>query len=133
MNNELSTTENTGNLKIIRNPALNQYLTNFKSLKTIIMIKTIVQTETFKEQQEGFFYDLGILYSISKDCIITVGKRNVMVDQPTDGWFRQGCCDLIDPKVISEKEFKDGLAKTIDKINSLAGISNVPTLQLQEA
>jgi hypothetical protein len=97
-------------------------------------IKTKKTTEHEINIETPFYAKDGYgVYAMVKDsCSMKVWPSSIMCFEAKKAMFNESASEIACWEKITEEEFYDEFRKVSDKINSLAGISNVPTLQLQD-
>lgn len=78
------------------------------------------------------FKDYTCYYKITEDGITTVYSKGAYHNSCDSETFAKNVEAIMKLKEVPESEFNEFFANTIENIGLLAGISNVPTLQLQD-
>lgn len=74
----------------------------------------------------------GVFVMITDVAFVRVCFNTIMCFEAKRAMFNESVVETINWEKTTEQEFYEEFRKVSDKINSLAGISNVPTLQLQD-
>jgi len=97
-----------------------------------IKAKKITEQE-IEVKTPSYYKEYGTYVMITDKALVRTGIDSIMCFEPKKFMFEETALETIKWEEISEQEFYEEFRKVSDKINSLAGIYNVPTLQLQEA
>jgi hypothetical protein len=83
----------------------------------------------FKKQNDFIMASEENIITVSKNAILGCNRESVL-----ESYFRSCVTEAITDGVeITEEEFNEKYLSTREYFDTIAGISNVPTLQLQEA
>lgn len=105
----------------------------------IITKKQVEETVEVEIKTPSFYKDMGVFYSLTENCILIVSSSSICSYKPDDAYFSKIIEGLQEYKKspfryteVTKDQFNEKFAQTIENIWLLAGISNVPTLQLQD-
>jgi len=101
---------------------------------TIQLNKEVKVTEQIEVATPCFRLYQGIYLKLNNDeTIIHVSKPNLLTTYYKEHLYYQNELNtfLNKGEEISEEEFNDAFAETVDHVSSLAGFYNIPTLELQ--
>lgn len=89
--------------------------------------------ETMEIKVPACYEKWGTYYKLTENGLSCAFEKGIYTVTPEESNFSEEVVKLVSKgKEISESEFNEFFANTIENIGLMAGISNVPTLQLQD-